>query len=422
MISAQDERQANKQKNNTSIPDLLTPLLRFSHPVLGFFFFAVCILFSVLCILSPAEASIFRRQNQTMVRVFHSPSCKACHKVMQDIIPPVAEKYGAKVRWEYLDITEEANLRDFTVLQQKTGRNLGTPTILIGDKVLVGIVAAADSLDQYISEQLSAAPGRELELGGGSVDLLERFRSFGPLAVIGAGLVDGFNPCAFTVIVFFMSFLTLMGYRRREMALIGSFYILAVFLTYLALGLGFFKAIYTMKGFYAVTKSMYLAIGSLSIFLGALAVKDYIVFKRTGNTDAMALQLPGLIKKKIHSIVGEYYRKDKSGRKKAFLGLALSAFIVGFLISILEAVCTGQLYLPTIVFVLKEGTLRARALFYLIIYNIMFVLPLVLILVAALGGVTSKQFELYARKNLGIIKLAMAAVFFSLGIVLWTGV
>ncbi|HAJ57079.1 MAG TPA: hypothetical protein DCL35_04845 [Candidatus Omnitrophica bacterium] len=391
--------------------------------VLRFLFSVFCLLYSALSALPfTAEASIFSRQDQVLVRVFHSPTCKACHKVIQDIIPSIAKKYGGKVRWEYLDITDGIHLRDFVDLEQKSGRRLGTPTILIGDKVLVGVTEAADSLDQLILEQLSSGQKQAMALGEGGVNLLERFRSFGPLAVIGAGLVDGFNPCAFTVIVFFISFLTLMGYKRREMALIGFFYIVAVFLTYLALGLGFFKALYTMKGFYAVTKSVYLAIGSLSIFLGVLAVKDYIIFKRTGNTDAMALQLPRAIKNKIHSIVGEYYRKDRMGRKKAFFSLALSALIVGFMISILEAVCTGQLYLPTIVFVLKEGTLRAKALFYLIIYNIMFILPLVFILIAALGGATSKQFEVYARKNLGVIKLAMAAVFLALGIVLLKGI
>ncbi|MBI5874062.1 MAG: hypothetical protein HZB36_08030 [Candidatus Omnitrophica bacterium] len=405
-----------QRKSNTSAFRLLTSAFCLLISVF-------CLLSSVLCPLSlTAEASIFGRQDQILVRVFYSPTCKACHKVMADIIPPIAEKYGLQVRWEYIDITGGVGLRDFASLEEKFDRKFGTPTILIGNKILVGVTESADSLDQLISEELSDSNREIMTLGEGKVNLLERFRSFGPFTVIGAGLVDGFNPCAFTVIVFFISFLTLMGYRRREMALIGSLYIAAVFLTYLALGLGLFKAFYVMKGFYIFSKVAYMAIGTLSIFLGVLAIKDYIVFKKTGNTDAMALQLPRPIKNKIHSIVGEYYRKDRTGRQKAFFGLALSALVVGFMISLLEAVCTGQLYLPTIVFVLKEGSLRARALFYLIVYNIMFILPLALVLLAALGGTTSKQFEAYARRHLGIVKLTMAAVFFALGVVLWRGI
>ena len=236
--------------------------------------------------------------------------------------------------------------------------------------------------------------------------------------MISAGLVDGVNPCAFTVIVFFISFLTFMGYKKRETAWIGAAYIFAVFLTYLGIGFGLFKALYYFKFFYLISKIVYVAIGALSLFLAGLSLRDYIIYKRTGNTDEMALQLPAYIKMKIHNIMGGFYRKEKNSQNKTLFALIWSALIVGFLVSLLEAVCTGQLYLPTIVFVLKDGTLRGRALFYLIIYNLMFILPLIGVLVLALMGVSSKQFESYTRKNLGIVKLVMAAVFLALGVFL----
>lgn len=380
-------------------------------------------LFSIFCFLSsPAEASLWGRPEKILVRVFHLPTCKSCVKLIEDVIPPIARKYGDKVTWDYIDTSDEIHYRRFLSLGKKFNRRVGTPTVLIGNRILVGITEATDSLDKLIAEELLKNEREALGLEESGVDLLEHFRSFGPLTIIGAGLVDGFNPCAFTVIVFFISFLTLMGYRRREMALIGAFYILAVYVTYLALGLGLFKMLYALKGFFLVSKIVYLVIGALSLFLGGLAIKDYIIYKKTAKTDAMALQLPPAIKNKIHAIVGEYYRKDKTGRKRAFFFLALSAWAVGFMISLLEAVCTGQLYLPTIVFVLKQGFLRSRALFYLIVYNLMFILPLVLVLLAALGGTTSKQFEAYARRHLGLVKLAMAAVFVTLGVVLWMGI
>lgn len=382
-------------------------------------------LFLVACLLASsvaAEASLFEKKPQVTVRLFYLPTCRACHKVMEDIVPPIALKYGDRVRWEYIDASIEADYKKFVSLEKQAGRSLGTPALVIGRHILVGVTETADSLERLIEEELARGNTQDLILDESGIDLLGRFKSFGPWAVFGAGLVDGFNPCAFTVIVFFVSFLTLMGYKRREMALIGSAYILAVFLTYLALGLGLFKIFYTLKGFYLVSKSIYFVIGALSIYLAYLALKDYTIYRKTGNTDAMALQLPRVIKNRIHKVVGDYYRRDHKGRKKALLGLGASALAVGFVISLLEAVCTGQLYLPTIVFVLKEGSLRARALFYLIVYNIMFILPLVLVLVAALAGVSSKQFEGYARKHLGLVKLSMAAVFLALGLVLWMGI
>jgi len=360
-------------------------------------------------------------QARLSVTVFHMPTCKACQKVISDVIPSVARKYGDKVNWLYVDITSELNYKRFLELGKQTDKHLATPAIVIGKTVLIGVADAADSLDKTINAALASRSFKSFALEGKGVDLLERFRSFGPWAIVGAGLIDGINPCAFTVIVFFVSFLSVMGYKRAEMALIGAFYIMAVFFTYLALGLGFFKAFYSLKSFYLVSKLAYMGIGALSLYFGILAIKDYIIYKKTGDTSGMALQLPRLIKNKIHAVVGAYYRKDKSAGKKALFGLVFSALVVGFLVSLLEAVCTGQLYLPTIVFVLKEASLRARAIFYLVAYNFMFILPLVLVLLLALFGVSSNQFENYARRNLGLVKLLMAAVFLALGIVLLRG-
>jgi len=355
------------------------------------------------------------------VRIFYSTHCRACQVVMERVVPPLQRKYGARVSWETLDIGEEENYKKYLELQLFVNRNLGTPTVLVGKVVLVGMTETADNLDSLLAQALLSSP-EFISLKGGGVDLLERFRSFGVWAVLGAGFMDGFNPCAFTVIVFFVSFLTVMGYRWRERFFIGLVYIAAVFLTYIAIGLGFFRFLYTLKGFLFVSQVIYGLSGAVSVVLGGLAIKDYIVYKRTGRTDAMSLQLPAVVKTKIHAIIGSYYRKDKKAQERALRGLLGSAFVVGFLVSILEAVCTGQFYLPTIVFVLKEPALRDRALRYLIGYNLMFIAPLLFILVLAVFGVTSKEFEEVARRHLGTIKLMMALVFFVLGYVLLHGV
>lgn len=354
------------------------------------------------------------------VKIFHQPHCGACVRLLHDVIPPLAEKFGNRVRWTYLDILQRENYEIFLQLEKDVDKKLGTPTVVVGKRVLIGLADNADHLESAIEGQLRGGGAEVLPLRPG-VDILEHFRSFGPLAVIGAGLVDGINPCAFTVIVFFVSFLSLMGYRRREMFLIGSAYILAVFLTYLAIGLGLFNVLYRIDTIFWLSKALYFLVGALSIFLGCLAVRDYLYYKKTGRTDDMALQLPRIVKNKIHAIVGEYYRKGTGEKRKAMGGLFISALVVGFLISVLEAVCTGQLYLPTIVIVLREGSMRIRALFYLFIYNFMFIIPLIVVLVLALIGATSRDFEAFAKKRLGLIKLAMAAVFLGLGAALWSG-
>ncbi|MFA5038065.1 MAG: hypothetical protein WC732_00110 [Candidatus Omnitrophota bacterium] len=359
--------------------------------------------------------------NPLEVRVFHQIHCLACAKLKHDVLPGLRQKYGSRVEWVFLDIGDKEHYETYLQLEKDLGKPIGTPTVVVGRRVLVGLAKNVDSLDKVIEEELALVQECPVPVSRG-INILEHFKSFGPFAVIGAGLIDGVNPCAFTVIVFFISFLSIMGYKRREMFLIGAAYILAVFATYLAIGLGLFKAFYCLSAFFWLSKTLYFIVGGLSVFLGILAVRDYILYKKTGRTDDMALQLPQSIKNRIHAVVGRYYRQDPADRKKALGALLGSAFFVGFLISLLEAVCTGQLYLPTIVIVLKEGTLRSRALFYLLLYNLMFILPLLAVLALALLGTTSKDFEVFARKHLGLIKIAMAAVFLGLGAALWLGV
>ncbi|MBU1134146.1 MAG: hypothetical protein KJ569_04440, partial [Candidatus Omnitrophica bacterium] len=128
-------------------------------------------------------------------------------------------------------------------------------------------------------------------------------------------------------------------------------------------------------------------------------------------------QLPKFMKKRINLIIGSKLRERG---ERGVIGLSATAFVVGFLVSLLEAVCTGQVYLPTIVFILKNESLRLKAVTYLFLYNFMFILPLVVIFLLSLLGFNSQKFNRFLKQNLGIIKIIMAVVFFLLGaFILW---
>jgi cytochrome c biogenesis protein CcdA len=168
-----------------------------------------------------------------------------------------------------------------------------------------------------------------------------------------------------------------------------------------------------------------IAIGIFSIILGLLALYDYLVYKKTRNTDLLLLQLPLAIKNRIHQLIGLYYRQRPTPREntpscRPLFKLISSALITGFLVSLLEAVCTGQTYLPTIVFVLKTTSLKLQALVYLFIYNLMFILPLVVIFLVALCGVSSGELSRFLRRHIPKIKIFMAIIFLALGVfLLW---
>ncbi|MCM8781940.1 MAG: hypothetical protein NC828_02680, partial [Candidatus Omnitrophica bacterium] len=238
--------------------------------------------------------------------------------------------------------------------------------------------------------------------------------------IISAGLIDGINPCAFTVIVFFISFLYLQGYRRRELELIGLSFILAVFLTYLFIGLGIFRFLYVLRHFYLFSKILYYLIATMCFILAGFSFYDLWLFKKTKKFEGLTLQSPQIIKNRIHSVISFHYRKtphqeSSPDYNRPLFNLIISAFITGFLVSLLEAVCTGQLYLPAITFMLKEPALKAKAFLYLIIYNFMFVVPLFIVFILALWGSTSEDFARFVKKHFIVIRIFMAGLFIILG-------
>ncbi|MEW6102011.1 MAG: hypothetical protein AB1481_06960 [Candidatus Omnitrophota bacterium] len=391
--------------------------------------FLSLIILSFLTALIPASfvsAQPAPKEKFQKVLFFYSQGCHACQKVKTEIMPAIDKEFFDKIIVEYLDIADAANFQLLLSLkEQYKCYEKGVPAIFVGEQVIVGYDRIKEELKDAIV--LSVERGKFVRFDRlPAIDILKHFRSFGVLALALAGLIDGINPCAFTVIVFFISFLALQGYKKKELIAIGLSFILAVFLTYILIGMGIFRFLYALNKFYLVTKGLYYFIALFCFVLGAFAIYDLWLFRKTSKTEGMVLQLPQKIKNMIHSLIGASYRKDKDESKASisgvrFLKLVCSALLTGFLISLLEGICTGQLYLPTIAFVLKEPALRLRAFGYLLLYNAMFILPLLLVLVFAILGTTQEAFAGFVKKHIEAVKLSMAILFFGLGILILIG-
>lgn len=352
-------------------------------------------------------------------KLFYSSNCKHCIDIKEHFLPEIISKYKNKIEIEYLNIAEENNFKLFLDAEKKTDAKVRVPSILIGNHFLIGSDQIKIRLESILKEYLSASLIPKTQLG--EQDLLQKFRSFSPLAIVAAGLFDGINPCAFTVLIFFISFLTLMGYRKKDLAIIGMAFILAVFITYLAIGLGLFRGLYELKHFHIVIKITYYVMAAVCFILAYMNLRDLLQYRKTKSTDSLRVKLPKPVRSRINAIIAMFYRKDPKANPKVNITLVGATFVVGFLISLLEAVCTGQVYLPTIVFILKEPVLRLRAIFYLLLYNLMFVAPLLIILLFAVLGVSSKKLEEFFRNKIALIKIAMFILFLGLGIFLVIG-
>jgi len=349
-------------------------------------------------------------QEEAVVTFFYSPHCNACFKIKEEIFPPLMEKYEDKVSWQLLDTFDSENL---SLLEAVTdyfgGQTALVPAILVGNSFLVGLVSIEENINAAIE---AAFKEGEPQLKFPKKDLVSIFEKISVFTIMGSGLIDGINPCAFAVIVFFISFLSVYGYRKRDMAWVGTFYCLAVFISYLLLGLGFFRFLYALKNIYIVIKLFYYFVAIFCFTIGIVTFIDYLRYRKSGRPEDTILQLPVFFKKKINVAVGTRLREKK---KRSVVGLAAASFSIGILVSLLEAVCTGQVYIPIIVFILKNTDLQVKAAMYLLLYNLMFIFPLIAIFILSLIGVKHISFSNFLKRNLGKIKILMVFVFFILG-------
>ena len=288
--------------------------------------------------------------------------------------------------------------------------------LYIGDDYLSGDSFRYEDLKSLVSKYQgkAAIPAwervTEEAMKSGEQKLIERFRKFGLTTVLVAGFIDGLNPCAFATIVFLVSYLSFLGKKSKEILSYGLIFTFGVFIAYLIAGMGLMAGFRQLSGFPMVTKAIYLIIAVFAFVLGVISFYDYILYRR-GQAAKMKLQLPMALKKKIHGIIRVQTRSSKAG----FLG----TFILGFVIAATEVVCTGQLYLPTIGYIMTIPKLRAYAFLNLVLYNIMFIIPLGGIFVAAFFGVTSERMAMATKEHTGTVKLLTSLLFMGLGVFLY---
>jgi cytochrome c biogenesis protein CcdA len=332
-----------------------------------------------------------------------------------ELLPDFKKKYKDKVVWKHLEINtnEKAYVEFYNLNIARGKKNFGVPSLLVGDELLTGVNDIKNLFDFAVDKALEKIPEEKQETPQNN--LRQIYENISLPAVLFFGLLDGVNPCAFAVIVFFISFLSVYGYNRREIVYVGSAYCLSVFGVYFLLGLGVFKTLYLISGFYTVIKIFYWAVAGLCFLFFGFSIYDLIKYLKTGKSEGMLLQLPKSFKIAINKLFGKYLRA-KSG--SGIFKLTIAALVVGFLVSLIEAVCTGQVYVPVLAFISKEPQLKTKAIFYLALYNVMFIMPLVLVFVLSVLGYKSKSFDSFLKKHLALIKVLLALVFLGLGLML----
>jgi cytochrome c biogenesis protein CcdA len=340
-----------------------------------------------LVILTPAAAA----EDRMAITYFYLPGCKICERFLDEEIPRLERETGVDIDVELKNLRDSREFAEF----QRTALDLEVevtrfPVVVVGKTLLQGEREIIENLEKMLrgvkpdAEEIEKHPAAKLRL----------------IPVILAGLLDGINPCAFTTLIFLIAALSVAGRGRREILLIGLFFALSVFVTYFLIGVGLFEAFRIATASRVVSTIFRWVLFSVLVAFAIVSVYDWGRI-RAGRTDKVVLQLPTAIKRRIHASIRAQVKST---------ALIVSSLAMGFLVSIFELACTGQIYFPTIGFLIEsEG--GARNYLYLGIYNVGFVLPLLVVFCLVYFGVSSKRITALFQARMGAVKLATAALF-----------
>jgi len=310
---------------------------------------------------------------------FYSAGCISCAEVENSgIIELIQTQYDVNVT--KLDAKENYDLFQYYVQALNTEEIVpmvilqqdGKFAVLQGDNEIVeNLEEYIINPDAYITQNLSN-------------DYKEY--NIGIIAVVIAGIIDSINPCAFGVLIFLMIALLNLGSRKRALRA-GLLYSFVVFLVYLSVGLGLF---HTLQQLSNVRNIIYIVVGILICILSLIEFRDY--WAATKGKGAV-LKISDKIKPFIE--------------KEAKNGTILAIMILGVVVALFELPCTGVIYLG-IISLLTNG--NASAYLYLLLYNIIFVLPLVILTFLVYYGISPKKLEKWNSDEKAWMRLAAAIV------------
>jgi len=212
--------------------------------------------------------------------------------------------------------------------------------------------------------------------------------------VLVSGLLDGINPCAFAVLLFFIAFLFSLGRTRSMIWKMGAVYISSIYLAYLLIGFGIMKAIlFTNTPHFMAQVGAWLVIG-----LGVINLLNYYFPKFP-----IRLRMPHASK----DTISEWMYK----------ATIPAAFVLGFLVGLCTFPCSGGIYVA-IIGLLASRTTYWQGTGYLLLYNLMFVVPLIAILLLSANKAAVEKLSKMEQSESGRMRFFAAITMILLGIII----
>ncbi len=210
--------------------------------------------------------------------------------------------------------------------------------------------------------------------------------------ILFSAAIDSINPCAIGVLLLLIAVLLATKRSLGRMLFLGGVYVLAVFIVYLLAGFGLLYFLANIPLY--LTEYLSIAVALLIVFAGLVEIKDFFWYAR-----GFTLAIPARYSSYIHKM---------SGRTSVF-GIAL----LGAFVSAVELPCTGAPYLAIIT--LLAQNFDAMAFTLLLVYNIVFVSPLIIILLLVACGKRVSMLRHWHKRNKPYMRLATGLLLIVMG-------
>lgn len=350
---------------------------------------------------------------QVCIIYFYSETCPHC-QALKPFLEGIEQEYAGRIALNRLDVAEIENYNlynDLCTAKRYAGGTI--PLVMIGDEFLVG----EDRIRQGLAERIVRWLGEDericpLESIGTTCEVIadadEAVPGLGTglvwyktlPAVVISGLGDGINPCAFAVLIFMMTLLLEVSGNRRRLIRIGTGYITAFVLTNTLLGvLVYWFSDLLFKG----SRVPFLIAAGIAVVAGLINIKDFFWYGK-----GISLKIPD----RAHTVVQKYI----------ILATVPASVVVGVLMAFFEAPCSASIYYAILEMLRKHTASLASALPYIILYNIVFVLPLVVLFLIIYSTGEAKRLEGWRQAKRSWMRLIMGIILLTLGVLMLSGI
>ena len=330
------------------------------------------------------------------------PHCARLHQFLESISPKYPEL--EIIRYE---IHEPEGVELLDKLLSAYNTELGSvPIVFIGDVAMIEntffgleaepVVALGRAAEMRLEEAIRLAIAQDVPSPLEKAETVESKGLAGTLtipAVVVAAAADSVNPCTFAVLVLLLGTLLVAG-RRGKVLQAGLAFTAAIYISYFLMGVGIFSAIQAA----GVQRPFILAVSGLAILLGLWNMKDYFAYGKWFTIEVPQRWRP-TVKRITSSVVS-----------------IPGAFAVGILDSLFLLPCSSGPYIA-ILALLSKTTTRTQGISLLLLYNLIFILPLLLITLGVhFGFTTTARAERWRSARLGKLHLLSGVVMLLLGV------